>query len=51
MNFTCEKKCHLYTILANLKCPGCFGAEVSVDKEGGCDCKLTINPKGMRRWD
>jgi hypothetical protein len=51
MNLKCEKRCKFLRKLANLKCPGCFGAEVSVAEEGKCDCKLTINPDTIWRWE
>jgi hypothetical protein len=51
MNLSCEKRCGLIRILANLRCPGCFGIAVNPEATGGCECKITINPNKIWGWE
>lgn len=47
MSLTCEKRCRLIKMLANVKCPGCFGIETKADEKGQCDCRLTLNSESI----
>jgi hypothetical protein len=47
MSLTCEKRCRLIKMLANFKCPGCFGIETKADEKGQCDCRLTLNSESL----
>jgi hypothetical protein len=52
MKLTCEKRCRLIKMLANFKCPGCFGVEVIANEKGNCDCRLTRDSERIwARWD
>jgi hypothetical protein len=51
MNLSCDKRCGFIRMLANLRCPGCFGIEVNPETKGGCDCKITINPEKIWGWE
>jgi len=59
MKLSCEQWCHIQEILANLKCPNCFSAEVKLNKEETdtnaecqkCECKFEFNPDIRERWE
>ncbi len=59
MELSCDQKCRIEEVLANLKCPGCFQAKVQPGEsqaEGhagsaACQCTFDYDPELLRRWD
>jgi hypothetical protein len=59
MELSCDQKCRVEEMLANLKCPGCFQAkaqpsEKESEENGGsatCQCMFEFDPELLRRWD
>ncbi len=51
MNLSYEKRCDFIKMLANLRCPGCFGVAVNVDERERCDCRVTINSNRIWGWE
>ena len=51
MKLTCAKRCHMIEILANLKCPNCFGSETHSNEQNDCECRLTIKPDLRLRYE
>ncbi len=59
LELSCDQKCHIEEILANLKCPGCFQAktqpsEKQIEEKTGstvCQCRIEFDADLLRRWD
>jgi hypothetical protein len=59
MKLSCTQWCHIQELLANLKCPRCFSAEVKLCKEEtdqnaecqGCQCRFKFDPEIALRWE
>jgi len=59
MQLSCEQRCHVQEMLANLKYPNWFSARVKLCKEENKgdalfrerDCRFEFNPELAERWD
>ena len=59
MELSCDQKCRIEEMLANLKCPGCFQVKAEAserrNEENGesatCQCMFEFDPELLRRGD
>jgi hypothetical protein len=55
MSSSCENQCKTPEFFANLKCPNCFGKDVSICRDDAgeadagecrtCECRFELNPE------
>ena len=59
MKLSCKQICKLQEFLANLKCPDCFSAKVTLCEDEkdenaeceSCGCQFEFKPELMDSWD
>jgi len=59
MKLSCAQWCKIKEFIHNLKCPGCFSAQVTLCEEEkednakceSCGCEFKFNPKIDIRWE